>query len=292
MDDNIGFSSLGTMALGIVVFAVVAVVGIIILGGLGAATVDCNTYTFNTSTTTGVDACYGCSNASFTYDSAPNNCYWNGNHIFSVNFNANETIAPIGIATGTDVVTCPNGTLVSGTDYSIWNSAGRVNVTDNARSITWANFTSVNDTNVSLYNATYGLGMKSFVNSSFVLFNCTDPTIIYNRSNFNLYYDNGNSHPKIMMLSTGWIEDASVYCYNTSGSLTYSGAGCIGTYQNRTATDYFDMAGPGITAYYLESQIGNGSGGIASYTPALIAVAIGAIFIGLLAGFMGGRRTR
>lgn len=40
------------------------------------------------------------------------------------------------------------------------------------------------------------------------------------------------------------------------------------------------------TAVYLQGQLGSTSGGLASYAPALIAVGVGAIFIGLLAGFM------
>jgi hypothetical protein len=46
-------------------------------------------------------------------------------------------------------------------------------------------------------------------------------------------------------------------------------------------------AGPANdTAFYLQTQLGSTSGGLASYAPALIAVGVGAIFIGLLAGFM------
>jgi hypothetical protein len=289
--DTIGFDSLGAMALGIIVFAVVAVVGIIILGGLGSATSNCpSTYDYNT--TSGV--CSGCTNSTFTHMMSPDVCYWGRDHNWAISFNANETVSPIGTVTGGTVLACPNSTyLYAGTDFNIAYSASdtKVNVTQNARTTTWQNFTSYNNTNVSLYNASDH--MFSFDNNTFVLFNCTDPTIVYNRSNFNLYFNNSNGvGPRIMMLSTGWIENSSVYCYNTSGSRTYGGATCNGTFINTTASDLGNTTGAGAIAFYMQGQIGNNSGGLATYTPALIAVAIGAIFIGLLAGFMGGRRNK
>jgi hypothetical protein len=69
------------------------------------------------------------------------------------------------------------------------------------------------------------------------------------------------------------------YLYNSSSGLCYNATGITLSPPNQAGT----------TSYYLATQIGNGTGGLASYAPALIAVGVGAIFIGLLAGFMSGR---
>ena len=69
------------------------------------------------------------------------------------------------------------------------------------------------------------------------------------------------------------------YLYNVSSGKCY----------NSTNISLTPPSQAGTTSYYLATQLGSGSGGLASYAPALIAVGVGAIFIGLLAGFMAGR---
>jgi len=74
---------------------------------------------------------------------------------------------------------------------------------------------------------------------------------------------------------------ASLYTFNNS----------VGTcYENANASHIVDANTQGTTGYYMMGQLGSSSGGLASYAPALIAVGVGAIFIGLLAGFMMQRR--
>lgn len=68
---------------------------------------------------------------------------------------------------------------------------------------------------------------------------------------------------------------ATSACYNTTNTSLLTDANIAGT-----------------NAIYLKGQLGSSSGGLASYAPALIAVGVGAIFIGLLAGFMTSRQNR
>ena len=77
----------------------------------------------------------------------------------------------------------------------------------------------------------------------------------------------------------------SGYTLNTSFT-TGTGACYLTTNSSVTA----DANTQGTTSIYLRGQLGSSSGGLASYAPALIAVGVGAIFIGLLAGFMMQRR--
>jgi len=74
---------------------------------------------------------------------------------------------------------------------------------------------------------------------------------------------------------------ASGYTFNNS----------VGTCYETANTSHIVTANTqGVTGYYMMGQLGSTSGGLASYAPALIAVGVGAIFIGLLAGFMMQRR--
>ena len=59
-----------------------------------------------------------------------------------------------------------------------------------------------------------------------------------------------------------------------------------GVCQNST-TDNFSSQTPGTgttgaTIYYLQGKLGEGSGGLASWTPAVVALAVGLLFIGAL----------
>jgi len=68
--------------------------------------------------------------------------------------------------------------------------------------------------------------------------------------------------------------DAEYKYYNAS-----SGDCMNSTTDNYTATDAGDA---GDTIFYMQGKIGEGSGGLASWTPAVIALSVGLLFIGAL----------
>ena len=62
---------------------------------------------------------------------------------------------------------------------------------------------------------------------------------------------------------------------------------------NATATAWGTHWSPntaGATGYYLQTKMGEGSGGLASWTPAVIALMIGVMFIGAFAGGWGRKK--
>jgi len=66
-----------------------------------------------------------------------------------------------------------------------------------------------------------------------------------------------------------------------------------GVCQNATGggpTTTYTATGAGRTGYYLQGKLGEGSGGLAAWTPAIIALMIGVMFIGAFAGGFGRKK--
>jgi hypothetical protein len=285
MPDNTAFSTLGTITLGLIVFAVLAVVGVVVLGGLGSAVASCPSgLTYNTSATSGTNACYGCLNTSYGYVGPL--CTMGLLSNFTSSFIANITLSSVPIDAGSISIVCPNGSaLTNGIDYSPDYNAGNLTMTDNPRSWTAENFTSLFDTNVSLWKATNNISYADSV----VVYTCANTSEVWDAvGNYTLT----PNYALMDVLSTGGMANDTVYCYNATGAIVFSGATCTAQWSNSTLANYANAPAATTTAFYMQGQLGNNSGGLASYTPALIAVAIGAIFIGLLSGFMTGRRNR
>lgn len=91
--------------------------------------------------------------------------------------------------------------------------------------------------------------------------------------------------------STGTCIDLT--CSAVSGGYTYinsthqwcMGTNFTGSVANSSNTSAFSTSAgttSGDTMYYLQGKLGEDSGGLASWTPAVIALAVGLLFIGAL----------
>lgn len=192
------------------------------------------------------------------------NTYLGIGSTFNANFTANTTLQP-DVRAGTDVVTCPDVEMIRDTDYTIYNTAGKLFLKNNSNTQINGSFISLVGVNVSLWTANNEFASIATIS----VFNCTDYAKVWAANNNYTLYSN---YAFIKINATGSMLNNTKYCYNATGSRTYSGAACTIQYEFNTGVN--------------TGQITGTTGTIVDLFPLIIAIVI----LIAIVGYVGFRK--
>jgi hypothetical protein len=151
---------------------------------------------------------------------------------FNVTMGIAQQLSQTNIVPDSNNMSCPDVAMVENRDYTFNDLAGQFVINNNTVTITDGNFTSLFDTNVSLWTADNQLAIVNAFDT--VVYNCTNTTDVFDYNADYFMYDN---IPYIEVSSTWNMDNNTMYCYNTTGSITYDGASCTIDYQFYTGHD-------------------------------------------------------